>query len=119
MRTGWTYLQLLLIHLHLLLLVPHSLGVPVSVISLGVVELGVAKASLELPEGVTQLKDQQVVQWSSSKNNILPPGEAETSDNSARSNHFNIHNTKTYWNLLFKLEEDESSSEQDARLTNS
>lgn len=56
-RTGWTYLQLLLIHLHLLLLVPHNLGVPASVIPLGVVELGVAKASLELPEGVTQLKD--------------------------------------------------------------
>lgn len=91
-RTGWTYLQLLLIHRHLLLLVPHNLGVPAPVIPLGVVELGVAKASLELPEGVTQLKDKQEVQWSSSKNNILPPGEAETSDNSPRSNH-RIHNT--------------------------
>lgn len=81
MRTSWTYLQLLLIHLHLLQLVPYSLGVPAPVIPLGVVKLGVAKSFLQLPEGVAQLKDQQVVKLSSSKDNLLPKG-AETSENS-------------------------------------
>lgn len=52
----WTYLQLLLVQLHLLQLVPDGLRVPGPVVSLQVVKLQVTKALLQLLEGVTKLK---------------------------------------------------------------
>lgn len=94
MRTRRTDLQLFLVRIHLLQLVPQGLGVPAPVISLGVVELGVAEASLELLEGVTQLKDQQDVKWTNC-NNILPQGGGETFDNSPWSYH-HFHNTTSF-----------------------
>lgn len=54
---SWTYLQLLLVHLHLLQLVPDGLHVPGPVVSLQVVKLQVTEAFLQFLEGVTKLKN--------------------------------------------------------------
>ena len=54
-----TYLQLLLVQLHLLQLVPDGLHVPGSVVSLQVVELRVAEAPFQLLKRVVKLKDEE------------------------------------------------------------
>lgn len=53
----WTYLQLLLVQLHLLQLVPDGLHIPGPVVSLQVVKLQVAEPLLQLLEGFTKLKN--------------------------------------------------------------
>lgn len=54
------YLQLLLAHLHLLLLVPDGLHAPASVVSPQVVKLHVAETILQLLKGVKKLMHTQV-----------------------------------------------------------
>lgn len=58
-RSGWTYLELLLVQLHLPQLVPDGLRPPAPVVPLQEAQLQAAEALLQILQRVTKLKDQQ------------------------------------------------------------
>lgn len=58
-RSGWTYLELLLVQLHLLQLVPDGLHPPAPVVPLQEAQLQAAETLLQILQRVAKLKDQQ------------------------------------------------------------